>query len=940
MKQEVEFKQNEIVSNPVRVINKGTRRATIYLELSAPRDWTTLRSSDKSYTVAPGDSIFIPVRLIPKGRVEGNTKYSINGMLRTDNGIPLGVGSFFCFTKKVVKWDMSVGPDEKIYFKNEQDQVNFELTLENTGNYSEDFQMTLNGGQRDDLILLDTLGNIIRQPSYTLSLDKNQDTTLNFAVKPVQFKRNFRNVSLISHRPFTTTLEQRYRYYAITEEAKDVDSNSVRRGTKIDFIRLGNEKRINPFGSDYIPLIVEAQFQNILSDFTVLSLNLNGMKQFSDDRRLTYFSQLFFSQNNFNTELLRNTPWFIGYSTRRWDVQVGNVNGRTIGMPSAGKGINGSYAVNDAHRVGGHVTLSPRINNNRLTSYGVFHKYTGKNNFRVMTTFARNEYKDSGLNINVLSSRVNKRIAKGHNASVIGAISRSGSTALSPARTGYMVGATYSGQMLDTKLRATLNGRLTSRTFSAANTSAQIFNGRLVYQLKGVWQAQLLSNYQNNKRYGGLSQDSLKSEFTNFNNRLNVVASTENGVFQPGIYYNVQEQPMFKVHSRGLAFNYSNFNFKKNILFSTTILAGYNNPFEFSDIKEYFTANWNMLLRVKTLTMNMTYNYGPSNPLLLNTVFSQFAYPKRFRGAVQHQHLFRNSRFVLQSNASYAFNNQLSSHNLGFFPELFYFNSTGWRFSVRANCNYLSSDVGAAVADISQNLGLQRNDPGPTNSTNVQMGVSIRKEIGIPIPFTEEMNHDVEFISFYDLDGNGVHDNNEPTLENVVIRLFADEVITNIDGEAAMRNVEAGEYPFMVIPLNESKGWFPSVPDTLLIEHDLVMSIPFVRGIKVSGQVMIDLDKRTTEANEMFDLSNLKVAANNGKAYHTLTDKEGNFEFYLPNGDYTITLDENIFTDKYRLMQNNIPVTLANDLESMFVSFFIVEKRRKANIKKFGVDKD
>jgi hypothetical protein len=35
-------------------------------------------------------------------------------------------------------------------------------------------------------------------------------------------------------------------------------------------------------------------------------------------------------------------------------------------------------------------------------------------------------------------------------------------------------------------------------------------------------------------------------------------------------------------------------------------------------------------------------------------------------------------------------------------------------------------------------------------------------------------------------------------------------------------------------------------------------------------------------------------------------------------------------------MQNDIKVSLSNDLENMFVTFMVVEKRRKVEIKKFG----
>jgi hypothetical protein len=936
MQEEIEFKSNEIISNPLKVVNKSNREMVLTLDISNPPGWRLFKSGKDAFTLAAGDSIFIPTRLVPRASMEGNTKYAINAMIRDEDGLPMGVSTFFCFTKKVVKWNMEVGPTEKIYFKNGEDEAQFDLTLTNTGNYQQDFQLTLDGGNRDDLLLMDTTGNIVRKPTYTLELEADEDTSMSFLVRPVQFKRNFRTVSLLTHRPFTLTNEQRFRYYAISEEAKDIDSSSMKRGTKIDFIRLSNEKMVSPYGSDHLPLNVEARFQNILSDFTVMSLNLNGMKQLSENRRLVYFSQLFFSQSFYNRGLFDNTPWYVGYFTDRYDIQVGNVAGRTIGLPASGKGVTGSYKVNEQHRVGGHFTMNPGFSDERIRSYGVFHDYTGKNNLRVSSSLARSEDRVAGRYSNIASSRVSTRLAKGQNISLLGAYSYSTFDDTSATRQGYLVGLSYSGVMMDRKLRQTINTRYSSPEFGLSRSELLVVNNRTSYRINDTWEAQMLNTYNNNKRTAELFTDSLVSEYTTFNNRLNFAARTEIGIFQPGIFYNIQEQPLFTIHSRGLGFNYSNFNFKKNTLVSTSIMVGYNNPLEFPEIKEYFTARWSMLARVRNLTLNMRYNYGPSNPLLLTTTFAQYKYPKQFRTSLQHQHLFRNTRFVLQSNASYSYNNQLLSHNIGLFPELFYFSPTGWRFSVNASYNFISSDVSAATRQINQELGLQRADAGRQSSNTMRMGVSIRKEIGIPIPFTDNMNHDLDFVSFYDLNGNGQLDKDEPTIENVVVRVHKEEVLTNIKGEAAMKNMPAGNYHLMIQPLDAPEGWFPNMEDSLQVMTDMVVPIPFVRGIKVSGQVVIDLDQRTVAEDERFDLSNIKVAANNGKAYHTLTDFDGRFEFYLPNGDYTITLDENILTSKYRLMQNDIPVTLSQDLENMFVTFFIVEKRRKVNIKKFG----
>ena len=334
---EIEFKGNELVSNPVRIVNKSLQKVSVYLEISAPPGWIKLGSGNRLYEVSPKDTIYIPLRVVPAAKTEGNTMYSINAFVRSDEGLPLGAESFFCFTKKMVSWEMSVLPEDKIYLKNGEEIGQFSLSMLNTGNFQDEFQLTLQGADRQDVVLMDTMGNIIRNPSYTLQLDGGEDTTLNFLAKPSNFRRNFRTISTNNHRPVSQSDEKRFRIYASSQEAQRIENDQPVKGSKVDFIRLANVKKISPYASQSLPLVVETQIQNILSDYSFMAMNLRGMKQFNQDKRLIYFTQLLYSQNYFNPNFFSNTPWFVGYYDKNWDVQLGMINTRTLGLTSGGR---------------------------------------------------------------------------------------------------------------------------------------------------------------------------------------------------------------------------------------------------------------------------------------------------------------------------------------------------------------------------------------------------------------------------------------------------------------------------------------------------------------------------------------------------------------------------------------------------------------------------
>ena len=65
------------------------------------------------------------------------------------------------------------------------------------------------------------------------------------------------------------------------------------------------------------------------------------------------------------------------------------------------------------------------------------------------------------------------------------------------------------------------------------------------------------------------------------------------------------------------------------------------------------------------------------------------------------------------------------------------------------------------------------------------------------------------------------------------------------------------------------------------------------------------------------------------KVYSALTNNAGRFEFYLPFGDYVLTMDEAILNNRLKISRNNIPLKLKSTQEGVYVSFYIIEKRRK-----------
>ena len=299
----------------------------------------------------------------------------------------------------------------------------------------------------------------------------------------------------------------------------------------------------------------------------------------------------------------------------------------------------------------------------------------------------------------------------------------------------------------------------------------------------------------------------------------------------------------------------------------------------------------------------------------------------------------KNRHFILESNVIYNYDNTISNHTVGVFPEIFYYTNSGWRFSARFNYTFGTRKF--RFNSNSDTLGFNNFDqPERTYINDLNVGVSIRKEFGVPIPFLKKKSVNIDLVSFYDINGNGIKEDDEPEIEDVVIRLKGLEVITNKEGFASIKNIVVGKHQLNVFSLNDLETWFPNVEDSLLVVTKGVYYVPFTRGIKVYGDVVLDRQKiAVADTSKQFDLSRIKITAisqSNGKVYETLTNIKGRFEFYMPNGDYIIDMDSKVLTNRYSLTRNSLPVTLTQDQSGVYVSFFIIEKRKSIKVKTFG----
>ena len=933
-----ELKKGQIISNVLKIINHADIPLNFSVDAIFPGGWKRIGSKNQIHTAKPKDTVFVPIIILPTKLVNGNTEIIVNTFIISEDGQQIGNNFFTLTTTKKVAWSIDIKNNTNFYFKNDENTKDFNFSINNNGNYNQDIFVSYTI-PRKDLILTDTLLKPLIEPNKTFTLLPGEQKEIKHKIiaKSIN-ERNENRISINNFLPLTNTQRITRTLIVNTSEPK-IRKTDLQRKTKINFIKLPNEIEANSFGYPNLPLIVDLTAQNILDNRSFLSLNLQGFKQLNPEASLVYFTQLNYSNSFFTNNVFKNAPWYVGYFDDKKSIEIGQVNGDLIGASSSGKGIKLGYQFNEKHSAGGFYVNSNGFfsSENSIISYGGWYKFKYNESIRLRASAGRssNNFTERVNNSIILQPSVN--FLNSHSISFISGFNNLQFKVndISQSTNGYLIGTNYSSTAFKRKLRSNINVRYNDKYFSNGSSERINISQRFNYQLSKDWIAIATNNYQKSNIFNRNTDTFLYTQ-ENFFSNVSFSKKTLKGSYQPGAFFEYRNFPNNSFILRGLNFRYSLYNFEKNLLTSIFTRAGYAKPKNIIDSEEYFSLEMSGLFRYQTWSLTGRYNLGTFSSISSQQNQNNFSTPQSLRLSIQNQYLFPSKQFVLESNLIYSYNNIFKNHSLGIFPQLFYFSNSGWRFGLSANYMFTSSDFSSVydTTDIGQNQN--QASIGPTVNSNLNLNFSLRKEFGVPIPFTNKTAASAKFVSFLDINGNNIKDKDEVSIQNVVVKLNKHEVITNFDGEASIKNVQQGKYKLEILPLEELNGWFSNTKDSIFINEDGINYIPFVRGIKVYGDIIIDRQKIAVTDDKKLDLSRIKISAIKGdKIYNTLTNKNGRFEFYLPFGSYTVTMDEIILNDRFRVTRNNLPIKLRNDQDGVYVSFYIIEKRRKVIFKDF-----
>ena len=974
--QVIELKtKSELISNVLKVKNINGTPKDFYIDVNCPNDWKVLNSTKQIYTVNAGDSIYIPVRVIPSLLTfKGGSLYMINVFLiATIDGKQLDNTMFKISKPSKRSWALDVLPESRIYFLNDHKKAPFSVSVANNGEDKEDISLFINHvGQ--SLNIADTAGQEVKKRFFDITLNPSNDTTLKFLADIKDVPRNFKRVDLDNHNPkeafetrkytiFFRATEPKTRKIKKSDTKKSVavatkvvsvtkkinKTHAVRYSKTLDFIRLSDNVIVNNYRSSIIPVSVEANFHNIFGFQPIGNTIIRSNKLLSPTSSFNFLLQNNFSYYSPEKFLARgNSSFYLGYYSKHWDFSVGtNAGLMGIGGSTAMNSGNGSAASyhTKRFRASAFYSRGPILGSPINHSYGAG---VSGNFFNRLTLSAGSSQSRSLIlpsDARFVFARANYRANKflslfvGYNYRV----SRANINAPGQITTeGNFFNGGYSALFLKQRLNQSMSANFGDTYYANVRLRSK-FSIVLSNKFSPKSRAYLLR--MRNSYFQ--SQDSLKgfSKYDRlaFSNSFSYSKSSQKkGSLVPNFFYNYSQQALAKMHFRGIGFNSFYGNQEKNTRASVSSIVGYNRYIDSAITKELFSLQFYGMVQWQTFTMNANYYYGPAGIYGAKRVlYSTNSYPQIFRTSLSYEYLFKNRRFVLRLPLSYAYNNTAFSHNININPQVYLFTYNDWRLRLDLNYSYLRNNLQKQFQYTSQSTFEDDLDK-PTVGNVFTIGVGIKKDFGIPIPkkWSKIAYGSPTFLAFLDFNGNRVMDKEEALLENIVIRVDNYEILTNEKGSAFLTNMPAGRYSYNVFSLVDLGGWFYQHLDSLDIDGRKIYYIPYTRGVKVFGNVVIDREKYSSDVVKDLDISRIKLSVIDtaGKTQTTLTNTKGEFYFYVQYGTYVLSMDQNVLGEKFTLAQNNIKLELEEGMDSYFNSFYVIEKHRKVKKKIFGAD--
>lgn len=234
---------------------------------------------------------------------------------------------------------------------------------------------------------------------------------------------------------------------------------------------------------------------------------------------------------------------------------------------------------------------------------------------------------------------------------------------------------------------------------------------------------------------------------------------------------------------------------------------------------------------------------------------------------------------------------------------------------------------------------------GEISNKNISINVAIKKSFYWQQPY--EKFYKLNILCFEDLNGNGSRENNEPALPNINVSLKAEkedfvdkkyshspniDLITDVSGKVKFNKIPAATYAVKFYELFDVSDLHPTFgfDQEIFLTDDKTIEIPFVKNYHVRGTVSMIKSKRSRITSFNLEGHIIIAESQNGEIYRTLTDEFGNYNLTIPGaGIYKITCKHGY--QEILETKNSEAIIDFNGMKEFNFDFIFYEKDRSIN---------
>ncbi len=920
LKDKVDVALGKSFFNILLIKNNSNSEKTFNVQINTPKGWELIGNSFEQITLQPMGSLNLPVRVAIAKDAKGGVAYALVAIITDINGVILDNVYSFVNIPVESKIEIVTSKQSK-YIDHKTLSSAFSVQLKNTGNIDEIINVKMVAD--NSIYFEETEENVLIEDILVASKTEEIKTYEVKLKKDIDVKK--------------------FKYHRInlTFNMQDTIINKSVWFNYLDW------KFDNIYVNTIKPLNLELTAYDILgADRIKYRIHTFGKILLKKNREIYYslHNQNQYEQGN---NLWKNSYTEFVYKAPKTTVTLGDFH-KQYEQSNFGRGISFSQKINENFKVSGLYTrnlLRPvdnyggafEYNSNKIFSFELggassneitqnsksYLAYSGLTTHIFKKTISL-LYANSLTNYNLTNSNLSTK-GWSYNASFNGKLfnttvninSRYGS----PYYSGYIKGRMFTNATSYTELSKKSNLNL---SYFLSNYRPQYFVDEAVYsdRFNNMQKLEITYNRYLKDNFSLFAGPVLDQQKTNNFTSLNPesVFNTYSYQGQFGIRYN---QPYYHNSVQVSAlYGLTQINKYSELINDSPVIINTNNLlFKIGELRFGFKKN--------NFHLHIVYHFGPFNIIQQFSYFYTSYFPKSIHIIPAYEQYFFNKK-VRFSATGIVISNLTSKNNS------FNLNSTiDWEIGKGWNIKLLNSS----------SVQQSKFGNGSNYYSSSYFELRILKSFNINHPRIKFYNY--KTVYYKDLNGNRIHDANEPGISQVLSDIkranpeadtknpnynnefYTNDLISNSEGFIEYNNIPEGEYILKYSPQNLNIGTFETeyVEREFKIDKDTVFHIPFIERNKLFGKINLNRTKHSALGD--IPLDNIKIIVEgNEKTYSTLTDKEGNFELYIPVADYYKVRITNIFKEHFNLRQEYYIVKF-NGYKQFEISFEFDEKDRK-----------